>query len=366
MTGATGLLGHFVLRELLGQGRRIIAMLRPPLSDSRLRLHRLMRQIHVDLDRYVEQGQLRLVEGALPDKLPDGDWGPTDDILSCAASLQLFANGNEEPHRTNVVGTERLLEWADRHGVGRIHAVSTAYVCGSHTESVGEVIHRPQPEFKTEYERSKWIAETRLAEWGGRGDHVLTITRPSFLVRDSQTGYTSQFGGFYQLARMVSILKDQYASGNNGDATYVPLRIPGRPNDLQNFVPVDFASRMITEIVLDESLHGRIYHLTDPAPPTNDDVKRCLEDYFNIHGGYFIDPSRTNGDHSEAEALLWEAYEVITPRVTHNPVFRQDNTRGVMDAVGIEFPALSRDRFFTLLDFAVARRWGLRADRSYA
>lgn len=341
-------------------------MLRPPLPESKRRLCGLTRQLHFDLVPYIDRGQLVLVPGRLPDELPAPDWGQTDDILSCAASLQLFPNGNEEPHRTNVLGTEMLLEWAGRHDVKRIHAVSTAYVCGSHTEPVGEVVHHPKPKFQTEYEHSKWIAETRLTAWGEQDGHVMTITRPSFLVGDSQTGYTSQFGGFYQLARMVSILKDQYANGHNGDPTHVPLRIPGRPDDPQNFVPVDFASRLIAEIVLDESLHGRIYHLTDPTPPTNDHVKCCLEDYFNIRGGSFVDPSETNGDHTPAEALLWEAYEVMAPRVTHNPVFQQNNTREVMDALGIEFPALDRDRFFTLLDFAIARRWGLRADRAHA
>lgn len=364
MTGATGLLGHFILRDLLQRGRRIVAMLRPPLPDSKQRLSGLMRQLHFDLEHYVDCGQLVLVAGCLPHELPACNWGRTDDVLSCAASLQLFANGNEEPHKTNVVGTEKLLAWADHHDVRRFHAVSTAYVCGSLSKPVGEVIHHPKPIFQTEYEHSKWIAETRLTDWGEQDGRVMTISRPSFLVGDSETGYTSQFGGFYQLARMVSILKEQYSEGHNGHPTHVPLRIPGRPDDPQNFVPVDFASRVITEIVLNESLHGRIYHLTDPTPPTNNHVKHCLEDYFNIYGGHFVEPSRTNGDHTPAEALLWEAYDVITPRVTHNPVFQQDNTREVMDVFGIQFPALDRDRFFTLLDFAKARRWGLRADRS--
>ena len=364
MTGATGFLGNFVLRDLLSRERRIVVMLRPPLADSIQRLRMQMDQLGVDVEQYLEQDRLVFVEGQLPCELPESDWGRTDEILSCAASLQLFSNGNEEPHKTNVSGVERLIDWAVKNGVKKIHAVSTAYVCGSYTQSVNEIFHQPKPEFKTEYEHSKWIAESRFIEWSREPGRVLTIMRPSFLVGDSKTGYTTQYGGFYQLARIISILKDEFSNGD--ETTYVPLRIPGYPNDPQNFVPVDFASRIIAEIVVNEQRHGRIYHLTDPAPPTNDHVKSCLEDYFKIHGGYFIDPSKVNGHRSHAEALLWDGYDVITPRVTHNPVFIQDNTREVMEAVGVKFPSLDRDRVFTLLDFAVAKRWGQRANRTFA
>ena len=339
-------------------------MLRSPLAESRQRLSRMMDELGLELDRFLADDQLLLVEGALPNELPEAEWGETHEILSCAASLQLFSNGNEEPHRTNVLGIEKLLEWASGHNVRKIHAVSTAYVCGPDTEPVGEVFHHPEPEFKTEYEKSKWIAESRFADWARQPGNVLTIMRPSFLIGHSETGHTTQFGGFYQLARMIGILKDHYSNGNGDETTHVPLRIPGHPHDPQNFVPVDFAARMIAEIVLDHRLHGRIYHLTDPLPPTNDDVKRYLEEYFKIRGGYFIDPSKVNGDPTPAEALLWQGYEVVTPRVTHNPVFQQDNAREVMDAAGIEFPTFCRDRVFKLLDFAVAKHWGQRGDRA--
>ncbi len=38
MTGATGFLGIYVLRDLLERGHRVVALLRPPLSSNRRRL----------------------------------------------------------------------------------------------------------------------------------------------------------------------------------------------------------------------------------------------------------------------------------------------------------------------------------------
>jgi nucleoside-diphosphate-sugar epimerase len=365
MTGATGFLGSFILRDLLRRDRRVVAMLRPPLDASKRRLTDLLAKLDVDVAHETTRGRLLLVSGALPGPLPEPDWGTTDDILACAASLQLFSNGNCEPHQTNVDGTVAMLDWARRHGVTRYHAVSTAYVCGSYTDSVREVFHTPRPEFKTEYETSKWLAELLLDQWGQESGNVLTVFRPSFLVGDSTSGYTTQFGGFYQLSRLVSLLKTQFGNGDRDAHTHIPLRIPGRPEDPQNFVPVDFASRIITEVVLAPELNGRIYHLTDPEPLTNDDVKRHLEAYFRMHGGYFVDPAHADEEAKKpslAESLLWEKYDVVTPRVSHNPRFDQANTREVMQATGVGFPSIDQDRFFTLLDYAVAQNWGQRSN----
>lgn len=365
MTGATGFLGQFILRDLLHRGCRIVAMLRPPLPESTRRLEEIMGCLGVDVGAHLRESRLALVEGALPDNLPDETWGHTDGILSCAASLELFSNGNSEPYRTNVEGTEALLEWADRHRVRSIHAVSTAFVCGSHTEFVQEVFHHPRPDFKTEYERSKWIAETHFAEWGTQPDNVLTVYRPSLLVGDSRSGYTTQFRGFYHLARMIALLKERYVDGDNGSVTYIPLRIPGRPDDRQNVVPVDFASRIIAEVVTHPSLHGRIYHLTDPAPPPNDHYKKCFEEYLQIRGGHFAEPEELATNLSLAEAQLWKGNPVITHRVTQNPRFDQANTEEVMRSAGISFPTMDRARIFTLLDYAVSRQWGQSSKRSH-
>ena len=364
MTGSSGFLGHFVLRELLQRGRRVVAMLRPPLGRTTLQLEALLKKLDFDLKPYIESDQLNMVEGALPDDLPSPSWGQTDEILSCAASLQLFANGNQEPFKTNVAGTDALLDWARRNDVRNIFAVSTAYVCGSYLEAVKEVFHQPCPEFLTEYERSKWLAESRLVDWASDRDNTLTVLRPSFLVGDSTTGYTTQFGGFYQFARLMSILRTQYASRNGNGRVHVPLKLPGRPHDPHNFVPVDYAAQIIGEVVCNLQRHGRIYHLTDPRPPTNEQIKLWLEDYFQISGGHFVSPDQSAKQQPVAgEPQLGDDADVLIKRIAHNPRFHQENTNALMRDVGMSFPTLTRERFFALLDYAARQRWGQRATR---
>ncbi len=360
MTGATGFLGQFVLRDLLARGVRLAVMVRPPRSGSSERLRRLMAEIGTDLDACLRQGQLILVEGVLPDTLPEPTWGRTYAILHCAASIKLFLNGDGDPFHTNVEGTRAMLAWAERQGIHRLFAVSTAYTCGWSRGLVRETFHREVPEFQTDYERSKWLAEGMLEAWAEVPDRSLTVFRPSFLVGESQTGYTTQFGGFYQLARLIALLKQQHArNGNgNGEPTCIPLRIPGRAEDAQDFVPVDFVSRLMTEVILRPEFHGRIYHLTSPERFTNGFIKQCFEEYFGLCGGTFADPDTVLGRCSPDEALLWDQYAIMTPRVMHCPQFDLTHTREVMQASGVRFPVLDRQRVFRLLDYAAARGWG--------
>jgi nucleoside-diphosphate-sugar epimerase len=362
LTGATGLLGHYVLRDLLLKGRRVVAMLRAPLAVNRERLAEMLTPLAIELDEYIDSGRLILVEGALPDELPEPTWGRIDEIVACAASLQLLSNGNMEPQKTNVLGTQELLRWADQQGVTNLHAVSTAYVCGFTSEIVREEFHRAEPTFQTDYERTKWIAESMLLTWAAQPGRTLTLYRPSFLVGDSMTGYTTQFNGFYQAARLISILKEQH-KGHNSDLTYIPLRIPARPETpFQNLVPVDYASQVIAEVVCQPQFHGRIYHLTDPSPPKFSDFKSCMEEYFGLHGGYFADAGEMSRDMNTAESLLWEKYDLLMPRIQHTPDFDSTNVHEVLAAAGLAFPALDRDRFFTLLDYAESKGWGNKSN----
>lgn len=357
-TGATGFMGHYVLRDLLRHDRRLVVLVRPPLEAGIQRLTAMLRQIDLGVEDCLASGQLQVVAGHLPDGLPESTWGPTSAIVHCAASLQLFSNGDGDPERTNLEGTRAIIEWAKRHSVTRIHAVSTAYTCGWNVGTIPEAFHEPAPEFQTDYERTKWQAERLLQAWADHPGRSLTLYRPSFLIGDSETGHTTQYAGFYQFARLVGVLKEQFFDPDNGEKTRIPLRIPGRPEDRQNIVPVDYVARVMAEIVIRPQYHGRIYHLTNPDPPTNEAMKRCYEEYYGLYGGSFADPSEVVGRCTTAESILWDQYHLLTPRVVHTPRFDTSNTEEVVRVLGIKFPVLNNTRLFRMLDVAAARNWG--------
>jgi hypothetical protein len=93
-------------------------------------------------------------------------------------------------------------------------------------------------------------------------------------------------------------------------------------------------------------------------PPTNAEIKRSMEEYFKMHGGFFTGETEPNEGDGPPDTLLWEQSKIVTPRIFHNPYFEQDNMTRVIHEAGIDFPAMNRERFFTLVDFAIASRWG--------
>jgi len=356
LTGATGMVGMYVLRELLARRMRVVVLLRGPLGSSLERLARATSAIGVDLAESMRAGRVLPAEGTLPASLPHPIWGRTDDIIHCAACLQLFGDGSDEPHLTNVQGTRALTSWADAHGVPRFHLVSTAYACGMAHGVVREVMHHAQPEFHTDYQRTKWLAETDTLRWARSTGRVLTILRPGLVIGDSATGFTQQFSGFYQLARMVDVCYRRFVHLRNG-SLHLPMRLPGRPDAEQNLVPADFLGAAITEIVARPELHGRIYHLTNPAPPINAEIKSWFEAYYDIDGGEFADGSEDRYG-SAPELTFLSMNEVVLKQFEYAPRFDCTNTTAALADSPVTFPRLTPDHARRMLDFAIAAKWG--------
>jgi len=362
MTGVTGFLGTFILRDLLARGRRLAVLLRPPADKAVPRLAELMRPLGVDVDAEIAAGRIIPAYGSLPAELPEPTWGRTAAVLHNAASLQLMRKLNGEPYRTNVEGTDALIRWVDRHGITELHAVSTAFACGSYTDDVAERFHHPEPEFKTDYEKSKWQSECRFEQWattgaaGGSG-RVLTVYRPAFLVGDSKTGYSTQFTGFYQLGRLAHVMSDMVKDQRNGKPVYIPLRVPGDPDAPQHFVPVDFAARMVVEAMCRPEMQGRIYHIVHPDPPTNDLILKYVGDFYNLYGGRFVKPDELNGNKHWIESAMFSAFGNVVERMLHTPRFVCPNLRNLMEVSGVPFPSMDRACYNRLLDYAEQCGW---------
>lgn len=358
LTGSTGFIGQYVLRDLLRLGARVVVMLRGSQRASRLRLAAIMRPLGVPIERYLAAERVIIVSGALPDDVPAMSWGRTDRILHCAACLQIENDRRGEPFATNVQGVKALTEWATRYQIPQFHLLSTAYTCGRDCTVAPEVLHRPQPRFGTDYELSKWQAEEWAAEWAEKSGHRLTIFRPSLVVGDSDSGYTTQYGGFYQLARMIQLLSQYFHDCRHNGSVVLRLRIHARAEGRQNLVPVNYVSAAIVEIASRPELHGEIYHLTNPNPPSNQQVKEWMESYYQVCGGHFVDRLDPSASESLAESMFLQMSDVISRQMLYVPEFDWPNTKRALAGSGIDCPCLNSTTMFNLLQFAQRRNWG--------
>ncbi|MBA3263756.1 MAG: SDR family oxidoreductase [Thermoleophilaceae bacterium] len=225
LTGATGFVGQELLVRLLERGdRHVHALVRA--EDDEAAAARLPR--HARLSAWpadIERAGLGL-DGRRADALAER----VSTVIHCAASVS-FSLGLDESRRVNVDGTRRMAELAERcarrgGGLERFSYVSTAYVAGAHNGAFGEDDLDVGQDFRNPYERSKFEAERLLRERAAA--LPLQVLRPSIVVGDSRTGWTSSFNVLYPPLRA-------FARGA------VPA-LPARRRSPVDVVPVDYVA----------------------------------------------------------------------------------------------------------------------------
>jgi nucleoside-diphosphate-sugar epimerase len=351
VTGATGFIGHFVLTELLRQGARCIAMVRGGGGD---RLCRLLRDC--DPDVVCDARRLRIVVGELPDRLPSVDGMAVARVVHTAGNTDFHRSG-EEPARTNVVGTRRLLEWMETHAITDLTHVSTTYVCGAGQDRVMERVERAPPAFNNDYERSKWEAEQIVSDWAAYGGRRLVIARPSIVSGDFHTGRATEFRGFYLVARAVEQLSMRYEAEPRERRHSIRLRLRGDTGGANQLVPVDYVARAIAALAVDDDARG-VYHLAHPKPPTNGELKSWLEQLFDVSGGEFVgerDVLRQGQDADDQVFCLGlralEAYFSATTIDCSRALAR-------LGQHGVACPPIDFEYVRRCVEYAQARRWG--------
>ncbi|MCP4247204.1 MAG: NAD-dependent epimerase/dehydratase family protein, partial [bacterium] len=186
---------------------------------------------------------------------------------------------------TNYLGTEQVLRFAEQvQSRGRLRGVayiSTAYVCGDRQGFVTESELTCGQGFANSYEETKCLAEVLVQR---RAEHLpLTIFRPSIVVGDSRSGRTITFNVLYVPLKLIC----------RGLVT----EMLGEPRATLDVVPVDYVSRAIRQLSLDqERFLGETFHLAagQERTVTVDEIIRRAINYYQTHvpGGEitYVDP----------------------------------------------------------------------------
>jgi thioester reductase-like protein len=363
LTGATGLLGRYLLRDLLARGVPVAALVRPrPGAPAAGRLdrmltdwetgagHRLPRPVGLEGD---------VTAPGLGLSAADADWAARHcgRVLHSAASLEFRgADRTRDPWLTNLTGTEHVLDFCRRAGVRELHHVSTAYVCGRRDGPVGE--NDPAGgAFRNAYEASKAGAE-RAVGAAPVFDRA-TVYRPAVIVGDSRTGYTSTYHGLYPYLRFVAVLARHAPAGPSG-RWHLPIRLTLTGDEGRNLVPVDWVSEAITRLVLDPRHHGRTYHLTPARSVAVREIEAAAADYFRYQGPTFVGPGGLDGEPpTDAEREFYGCVELYQPYWAGEPAFDRSNLAAALP--DLPDPAVDRDLLRRLIDFAVRDDWGRRS-----
>ena len=205
VTGATGFLGGYLLRRL--DDVDVVALVRGPDAQARL-------------------DGVPVIEGDLITGVPRLPEDITT-IVHCAASVS-FTLPLEQARAINVEGTKRLLEAAAAlPSLKRFVHVSTAYVAGTHDGAFREGDLDVGQGFRNTYERTKLEAERAVRASG----LPVRVVRPSIVVGESTTGWTSSFNVLYPPLQAL--------------ARGLVRRVPADPQAIVDVVPVDHVADVI-------------------------------------------------------------------------------------------------------------------------
>jgi long-chain acyl-CoA synthetase len=260
-----------------------------------------------------------------------------DRIIHCAASIS-FELPLEQARAINVDGVARVIELAREIAAGgslrRLVHVSTAYVSGRHRGRFREDDLDVGQEFRNTYERSKHEAEHRLHE---AAELPTVIARPSIVVGHRVSGWTPAFNVIYWAIRAAErgLLEE----------------VPAPPDSIVDFVPVDYVTDGIMELLEDPAANGT-YHLVAGEQALS---ARALADLHSSLLGRapvrFVGAGTASGLPQGAEAYV--------PYFDVRCSFDDSRAQPILRRAGVEKPRPS-DYLGRLLAYAHRTRWGKR------
>jgi long-chain acyl-CoA synthetase len=359
LTGATGFLGMELLARYLERtDRTVYTLVRAESQEAaEARLRTALGRLLGDTEAYVHRVvALRgdLCRPGLGLTAVRRDWlaEAVSDVVHCAASIS-FELPLQDARDINVEGTRRLLELAAlaqcRGGLRSFSHVSTAYVAGDWRGPFGEDDFAAGQLFRNTYEQSKYESELLVRR------HATTlpvqIFRPSIVVGDSLTGYTTAFNVIYSPLRAFA--RGAYAA------------IPGRSSAPVDVVPVDYVADAIFGLA---GRPGTVHHLTaGERAATLGELVRLATSYFERPRPRMVSPGlyrrvahpllmrRAKG--SRRRAL--ERTEVYFPYFDAHVRYENARTSAALRPLGIDVPPIG-DYFHRLMGFAERADWGRR------
>lgn len=267
-------------------------------------------------------------------------------IVHGAASVS-FGLPLEAARAINVDGTRRMLELAARgHELGvleRYAHISTAYVAGTHAGRFSERDLDLGQGFNNSYEQSKFEAEQLVRSW----HHLpFTILRPSIVVGDRNSGWTSAFNVLYWPLRA-------FARG-------IFPAVPAMASSPVDVVSIDYVADAIHELCERPGDTGQTYHLTAGSnASTIGEIVSLASGYFRRPGPELVPPAEFASMAGGVSKTVLEEGSVYFPYFSVAATFDDAFTRARLEPAGISVSPL-REYLGRLLDFATRARWGKR------
>ncbi|MFI9627287.1 thioester reductase domain-containing protein [Streptomyces sp. NPDC052042] len=349
LTGATGFLGAYLLRDLLRTTRATVHCLVRGADEAgaRARLRKNLEWYEfwddIDTDRLsVVVGDLaRPLLGLAPDRF-DALARSVDAVYHAAATV----NGlypYSALRDANVTGTAEILRLAARHRTVPVHHISSTGVFAA--EAVPGVALKvtdppgPAEALSSGYRQTKLVAEQIIGLARERGLPV-AVYRVDEISGDSERGFC-QTHDFVWLS-----MKGIVQAG----------AVPADPAGIFHLVPVDHVSAAVLRLSRDERAAGRNHHLANGTHLPFSEMTDSLRSL-----GYRLDElrwdtwvERIRSDRDNAMVPMIDAFEsTIYSGRNHYLSVDTSRTRELLAGTGIACPPMTRELFEKYVGFFV-------------
>lgn len=366
ITGAAGFLGSYLTFRLLGEGARVVALVRPRGGESgEQRLARLR-------DDFAHRGAwppagLTVLEGDIRE--PALGLGAREasrlgrrlgQIVHCAARVDFAADRRARVMAANRDALPNFEPLLSRRGP-IFNLMSTAYVCGETPGPVPERRAPDAPRFRNAYEESKHGAERFVAEQLAARGLPWRILRPSIVVGERRSGRTRGFHALYAFLELLDRLYDR--ARGNGDGDGLALRIRCRERSGLDLVPVDWVTAAAASLLRTPSSIGGVFHLTSAAPMT---LERLGELLSAAYPGLTLSAARSADFAARPpdarERMLDRGLAPYRPYLDCHPRFESNATRRLLDEAVGTAPPLDGDWLRRTIGYCRSVGWGRQED----
>jgi long-chain acyl-CoA synthetase len=366
LTGATGFLGREILWKLMAElpvEQEIVCLVRgKSQAAAEGRLAELLAESSTMAADDPRRQRVRALVGDISrpqiglSATVFGELAAQTVAIYHGAATVRFDLPLHEARQTNVDGTRVLLELATAalHAgrLQRFHYIGTAFVAGNRRGLVLESELRCGQSFNNTYEETKCEAE-ELVRGAMAAGLPVTIYRPSIVVGDSKSGYTSSFKVMYWPLKIFS-------------RGLIPI-VPASRASIVDLIPVDFVVDAIWLLGSRADSLGRCYHLVaGPEQATTiGDAMDAAADYFHVYKPLFV-PVKTFERYVRPVLNLvmrgkrrraLDSGRVYVPYLNYRASFDTSSVRRDLRPSGLSAPNV-RDYFQTLLRYCVESDWG--------
>lgn len=330
MDGVTGMLGSSIWPEL---GEDTYYLVRQGTDNKRL-------PAGINKDKVINCDITKPICGlSCDDIIRLSDIG-IDKYLHLASNVSFAAEDKDKDiWNTNYIGTRNALTLGIMINVKEFLHCSTAYA----------------EDQRNPYEISKLKSENSVRYCG----ITYSIFRPGIIIGDSQTGYTTDYNGYYGVYSLFHKMARKKRGNNSDEIISIPIYMIGSSSATLNLISLDWVKYIMLALINKKSCN-ETYHLTHNIPQKVRTIEEWSCSALKICGVKYwesIEERENYYKNNQAPSFLQRQVDKIMkryiPYVTEERKFPLDT---VIEALGPEFiypPVINKEVIAIILNYAM-------------